>query len=100
LVNLYPDPITKQKTITTNAVYVDGYEQKRQFIVTQVPQNTTRKQFWCMVKQNKVEQIYVLNEPARDEVILNILQCQNPVDNSYMFPGGVFAYQKQGIFRF
>lgn len=48
---------------STNAVFVDGFRRKGQFIVTEAPMSNTVEQFWRMIKQQKVEQVIVLNEP-------------------------------------
>jgi len=68
LVRLYPDALTKNQTISTNAVYLDIWQKKRQFIVTQVPLGHSSGHFWAMVNQNKIQQILILNEPAEKEV--------------------------------
>jgi len=68
LVRLYPDLLTQNVTITTNAVYMDASQKKEKFIVSQVPLEHTSGHFWCMVKQNKIEQIFILNEPGDNEV--------------------------------
>jgi len=73
--------------MTINAVFVDGSQKKRQFIVTQVPLETTSGHFWCMVKQNKIQQILVLNEPAKNEVQIHIIE---EISMHYFdFPGRV-----------
>ena len=68
IVRLYPDAITKNKTVDTSAVYVDGFQQSNQSIAAQVPLRGAADQFWCMVKQNQVEKIIILNDAMSDEV--------------------------------
>jgi hypothetical protein len=37
--------------------------------------------FWCMIKQNQIEQVIVLNEPAPDEAIFLPEQCEKMIYN-------------------
>jgi len=55
-----------------NAVHVDGFRRKKQFIATHVPMTNTVKQFWRMIQQYSVEQIIALNEIRVGEVIEKI----------------------------
>jgi Protein-tyrosine phosphatase len=66
-VRLFPEPVTNQKMVSMNAVYVDGFRRKKQFIVAEVPDAKSVALFWCMIKQNQIEQVIVLNEPGPDE---------------------------------
>jgi protein tyrosine phosphatase len=68
IVRLYPDAVTIDQTVDTSAVYVDGFQQSNQFIAAQVPLCGAADQFWCMVKQNQVEKIIILNDAMPDEV--------------------------------
>ncbi|XP_059481280.1 uncharacterized protein LOC132200097 isoform X2 [Neocloeon triangulifer] len=62
LVRLFPyGHVTEMSFV--NAVFVDGYQQKKQFIATQVPMENTVAHFWRMIHQYNVEQIIILNEP-------------------------------------
>jgi protein tyrosine phosphatase len=70
IVRLYPDAVTKDQTVDTSAVYVDGFQQTNQFIAAQVPLRGAADKFWCMVKQNQVEKIIILNDAMPDEVTL------------------------------
>jgi len=74
-VRLFPEPITNQKMVSMNAVYVDGFRRKKQFIVGEVPDAKSVALFWCMIKQNQIEQVIVLNEPGADEALF----CQSRV---------------------
>lgn len=69
VVRLFPEPITNQKMVSMNAVYVDGFRRKKQFIVAEVPDESNVGLFWCMIKQNQIEQVIVLNEPSTDEIV-------------------------------
>ena len=68
MVRIFPDAATNHQIIETCAVYVDNLKQKNQFIAAQVPLPGSAGQFWCMLNQNRVEQIIVLNELSGDEV--------------------------------
>jgi protein tyrosine phosphatase len=68
VVSVGPDAITKNRKITTSAVFVDGCGEKNQFIATQVPRKEKVGEFWCLVKQNHVKQIVILNQQMPDEV--------------------------------
>ncbi|CAB3368658.1 Hypothetical predicted protein [Cloeon dipterum] len=59
-----------ENVVTTsfiNAVTVDGYQEAKQFIATQVPMKNTVEDFWRMIDQNNVKEIVVLNEPHVSE---------------------------------
>jgi protein tyrosine phosphatase len=71
IVRLYPDALTKNQTVDTSAVYVDGFQDANQFIASQVPIAGAIGEFWCTIKQNKVEQVIVLNEPTDEVNIVN-----------------------------
>jgi protein tyrosine phosphatase len=71
LVNLYPYG-SKTSMESINAVFVDGFRRKGQFIVTEVPMSNAVEQFWKMIQQQKVEQVIVLNEPHGNREV-NIL---------------------------
>lgn len=62
LVNLNPYG-SKSSMEPINAVFVNGYRRKKQFIATEVPNSNTVEKFWRMVQQQKANQIIVLNEP-------------------------------------
>jgi protein tyrosine phosphatase len=70
LVHLFPEPITNQKMLSMNAVYIDGFRRKKQFIVAETPNPNTVGLFWCMIKQNQIEQVVILNDPGLNEVFL------------------------------
>jgi len=45
-----------------NAIYVDGYERRNEYIVTQIPFSHTVQDFWRMVIESKAETvIYIVN---------------------------------------
>lgn len=71
VVTIQPEALTKNQLITTSAVFVDGYRSANNFIATQMPMNGSVGEFWCMVSQNDVNEIIVLNEPSAEEVILS-----------------------------
>jgi protein tyrosine phosphatase len=45
-----------------NAVYVDGFRVKDQFIATQFPLTSTVSDFWRLIAEKSVSLIVVLNE--------------------------------------
>jgi len=59
-----------------NAVYVDGFRRKKQFIATQVPMANTAKHFWRMIAQHNVEQVIVLQESGIEEVIIRTIRTR------------------------
>lgn len=69
MVIIQPDAITKNHKITTSAVFVDGCSEKNQFIAAQVPMKGKIGEFWCLVKQNHVKQIVILNLKMPNEVV-------------------------------
>jgi protein tyrosine phosphatase len=62
VVTIQPEALTKNRLITTSAVYVDGYRSSNSFIATQMPMDGFVDEFWCMVKQNQVNEIIILND--------------------------------------
>lgn len=57
-----------------NAVPVDGFRLKNQFIATQLPLPSTLQDFWTMVQEKSVNTIIILNDiPAIDEVSISII---------------------------
>jgi Protein-tyrosine phosphatase len=64
-----------------NAVYVDGFRRKKQFIVGEVPDAKSVALFWCMIKQNQIEQVIVLNEPGADEALFLPEQSERMIYN-------------------
>ncbi|CAB3388958.1 Hypothetical predicted protein [Cloeon dipterum] len=59
-----------ENVVTTSfidAVTVDGYQEAKQFIATQVPMKNTVEDFWRMIDQNNVKEIVILNEPHISE---------------------------------
>jgi protein tyrosine phosphatase len=87
LVSIYPYG-TKTSMESINAVFVDGFRRKGQFIVTEAPMANTVEQFWRMIQQQKVEQVIVLNEPhGNREVILllkSMLYCNESCDQYHL----------------
>lgn len=45
-----------------NAVYVDGFRVKDQFVATQFPLTSTVSDFWRLITEKNVSLIVVLNE--------------------------------------
>jgi protein tyrosine phosphatase len=74
-VRMFPEPITNQKMLSMNAVYIDGFRRKKQFIVSETPNSNTVGLFWCMIKQNQIEQVIILNDPGLNEVLF--LTCKS-----------------------
>jgi Protein-tyrosine phosphatase len=60
---------------------VDGFRRKKQFIVAEVPDANSVALFWCMIKQNQIEQVIVLNEPGPDEALFMPEQCEKMIYN-------------------
>ncbi|XP_059480546.1 receptor-type tyrosine-protein phosphatase C-like isoform X2 [Neocloeon triangulifer] len=52
-----------------DAVFVDGYKRKNQFISTQLPVENTLADFWQMIIQHNVDQIIVLTESKSSNVV-------------------------------
>ena len=76
VVTIQPEALTKNQLITTSAVYVDGYRSTNNFIATQMPMDGCVGEFWCMVNQNQVNEIIILNEPTVEEVIFEGYLCK------------------------
>jgi protein tyrosine phosphatase len=68
VVIIQPDAITKNQKITTSAVFVDGCGEKNQLIAAQVPMQGKVGEFWCLVKQNHIKQIVILNRKMPNKV--------------------------------
>ena len=64
-----PYPYDDPNSDYINAVYVDGFRIKDQFIATQFPLESTVPDFWRLIAEEKVQLIVVLNEiDDEDEV--------------------------------
>ena len=46
-----------------NAVYIDGFNDRKEFILTEWPMTNTTGNFWSMVYDHDVSCIVVLNNP-------------------------------------
>ena len=57
-----PFPYDDPNSDYINAVYVDGFRVKDQFIVTQFPLESTISDFWRLISVKTVSLIVVLNE--------------------------------------
>ncbi|KAJ9587439.1 hypothetical protein L9F63_019033, partial [Diploptera punctata] len=61
-VYISPFPYDDPNSGYLNAVYVDGFRVKDQFIVTQFPLHSTVSDFWRLITEKKISLIVVLNE--------------------------------------
>ncbi|XP_017489002.1 PREDICTED: receptor-type tyrosine-protein phosphatase alpha-like [Rhagoletis zephyria] len=52
-----------------NAVYVNGYRKQDAYIVTQIPFENNRQQFWKMIASTQANLIVLLNEASGDEQV-------------------------------
>ena len=63
--NPYDDPSFEY----INAVYVDGFRIKDQFIATQFPLESTVTHFWRIIAEKKISLIVVLNETDDEDKV-------------------------------
>ncbi|PSN51499.1 hypothetical protein C0J52_00744 [Blattella germanica] len=60
-------PAHQQHSDYINAVYVDGFRSKDQFVVTQFPLQSTVGDFWRLIHEKNISLIVVLNEIDEEE---------------------------------
>lgn len=80
-----------------NAVYIDGFRRKKQFIVAETPNPKTAGLFWCMIKQNQIEQVIILNEPGLNEVRLLVYWKAIHNFNKFVLQGNFLPEQDEKL---
>lgn len=70
-------PYEDENSEYINAVYVDGFRIKDQFVVTQFPLPSTLGDFWRLVAEKSISLIVVLNEVDEKIKVCYVLTGEN-----------------------